>query len=52
MAEKPFENPLPADLPENWTAGQIVALAGEEVGLSHQRGYNYLMDMVNHQKLE
>lgn len=47
MAEKPFENPLPADLPENWTAGQIVAPTGEEVGLSHQHGYNYLMEMVN-----
>ncbi len=47
MAEKPFENPLPADLPENWTAGQIVAPTGEEVGLSRQHGYNYLMEMVN-----
>lgn len=38
---------LPADLPENWNAGQIVAPTGEEVGLSHQHGYNYLMEMVN-----
>lgn len=47
MAEKPLMEPLPADLPEDWTAGQIVAPTGEEVGLSHQHGYNYLMEMVN-----
>lgn len=47
MAEKPLMEHLPADLPEDWTAGQIVAPTGEEVGLSHQHGYNYLMEMVN-----
>lgn len=47
MAEKPLMEPLPADLPEDWTAGQIVAPTGEEVGLSRQHGYNYLMEMVN-----
>lgn len=47
MAEKPVVERLPADLPEDWTAGQIVAPTGEEVGLSMQHGYNYLMRMVN-----
>lgn len=45
MAEN--RQPLPADLPEDWNVGQIVAPTGEEVGLSHQHGYNYLMEMVN-----
>lgn len=39
--------PLPADLPENWTAGQIVAPTGAEAGLDNQHGYNYLMRQVN-----
>lgn len=47
MVEKSVAEPLPADLPENWNIGQIIAPAGEEVGLSHQHGYNYLMEMVN-----
>lgn len=38
---------LPADLPENWTQGQIVSPNGTEVGLSEQHGYNYLMHQVN-----
>lgn len=38
---------LPADLPEDWQAGQIVAPTGEEVGLSRKHGYNYLMKQVN-----
>lgn len=47
MAERPFNETLPADLPENWQAEQIVAPTGEEVGLTRQHGYNYLMEMVN-----
>lgn len=39
--------PLPADLPENWTSGQIIAPTGAEVGLDNQHGYNYLMKQVN-----
>lgn len=39
--------PLPADLPENWTSGQIVAPTGAEAGLDNQHGYNYLMKQVN-----
>jgi len=47
MAGRPFTPPLPADLPEDWTSGQIVAPAGADVGLSKQHGYNYLMEQVN-----
>lgn len=47
MADKPIQNNLPADLPENWTIGQIVAPSGSDVGLSQQHGYNYLMEMIN-----
>lgn len=47
MADRPLPNPLPADLPENWTSGQIVAPAGADAGLSEQHGYNYLMEQVN-----
>lgn len=38
---------LPADLPENWTQGQIISPNGTEVGLTEQHGYNYLMGQVN-----
>lgn len=38
---------LPADLPENWTQGQIISPNGTEVGLTEQHGYNYLMEQVN-----
>lgn len=51
MAEKPIKTPLPADLPENWNAGQIVAPDGTSVGLTEQHGYNYLMEMVNRSQL-
>lgn len=48
MADDILKNiPLPADLPENWTSGQIVAPTGAEVGLDDQHGYNYLMMQVN-----
>lgn len=47
MANKPIPNPLLADLPEDWVVDQIVAPTGEEVGLSEQHGYNYLMAKVN-----
>lgn len=39
--------PLPADLPTNWQANQIVAPDGTAVGLETQYGYNYLMAAVN-----
>lgn len=47
MAEKPIKTPLPADLPEDWNAGQIVAPEGTAVGLTEKHGYNYLMAAVN-----
>lgn len=47
MADRPLSAPLPADLPEDWADGQIVAPSGASVGLSEQHGYNYLMEMVN-----
>lgn len=47
MADRPLHAPLPADLPEDWTSGQIVAPDGAEAGLSEQHGYNYLMRQVN-----
>lgn len=48
MADDILKNiPLPADLPENWTSGQIVAPTGAEAGLDEKHGYNYLMKQVN-----
>lgn len=43
---------LPADLPENWTQGQIVSPNGTETGLTEQHGYNYLMKQVNNTQTE
>ena len=43
----PLTTPLPANLPENWTYGQIIAPTGQEVGLPANYGYNYLMNQVN-----
>lgn len=43
---------LPADLPENWTRGQLVSPNGTEVGLTEQHGYNYLMKQVNNTQTE
>ena len=47
MAKRPLDQPLPADLPENWSGDQFVAPQGADVGLSEQHGYNYLMASVN-----
>lgn len=43
---------LPADLPENWTRGQLVSPNGTETGLTEQHGYNYLMKQVNNTQTE
>lgn len=43
----PVISTLPADLPTNWTSGQIVSPNGTEVGLTQQHGYNYLGQQVN-----
>lgn len=42
-----LSRPLPADLPTDWTQGQIIAPNGADAGLSQQHGYNYLMEQVN-----
>lgn len=47
MTDMQLPTPLPADLPENWTSGQIVAPAGADVGLSEQHGYNYQSRQIN-----
>lgn len=47
MPENPITVQLPKDLPTNWLYGQTVAPTGQEVGLSVQHGYNYLMQQVN-----
>lgn len=47
MADNPITVPLPADLPEDWEANDIVAPDGADAGLSEQHGYNYLMEQVN-----
>lgn len=43
---------LPADLPTNWTQGQIISPNGTEVGLGEQYGYNYLNEQVNNTQTE
>lgn len=47
MASKPISTNPVADLPENWTRGQIVGPSGTDVGLTAKHGYNYLMQKVN-----
>ncbi len=47
MADNPITVPLPADLPTNWTQGQIVAPNGADVGQPEQRGYNYSAEQIN-----
>lgn len=46
MAKPIPANPV-ADVPVNWTAGQIVSPNGSEVGLDSKHGYNYLGQKVN-----
>ena len=43
----PLPNILPADLPANWTDGQIVSPDGVSVGLTPQHGYNTLNQYIN-----
>ena len=38
---------LPADLPEDWTADQLVPPNGPDIGLPEQYGYNYLCKQIN-----
>lgn len=44
---KPINTNPTADLPVNWTTGQIVSPTGTDVGLSNKHGYNYLGGKVN-----
>lgn len=46
-AFNPITIPLPADLPTDWQAQQIVSPDGVSAGLAEQYGYNYLMEQVN-----
>lgn len=46
MANNPI-TPLTANMPTNWTRGQIVAPNGSDVGLATEYGYNYLMKQLN-----
>lgn len=47
MAVNPITPPLPADLPTDWKADQIISPDGTSVALPPQYGYNYLMEAVN-----
>ena len=51
MADNPITVSLPADLPEDWEANDIVAPDGADAGLSEQYGYNYLMQQVNNAQI-
>lgn len=44
---KPISTNPVADLPVNWTTGQIVSPSGTDVGLTAKHGYNYLGTKVN-----
>lgn len=39
--------PLPADVPTDWQANQIVSPNGTEAGLDEQHGYNYMCAAIN-----
>lgn len=47
MADKPIATNPVADIPEDWTNGQIVAPSGTSVGLTRQHGWNYIMSKIN-----
>lgn len=44
---KPINTNPTADLPVNWTNGQIVSPSGTDVGLTAKHGYNYLNGKIN-----
>ena len=44
---KPLVTNPAADLPANWTSGQIVSPSGTEVGLTAKHGYNYQAGKIN-----
>ena len=47
MANKPLPSNPVADIPQNWTDGQIVAPSGTDVGLTSKHGWNYIMSKIN-----
>lgn len=47
MADKPIATNPTADIPQNWTDGQIVAPSGTSVGLTEKHGWNYIMSKIN-----
>lgn len=44
---KPINTNPTADVPSNWTNGQIVSPNGTDVGLSAKHGYNYQAGKIN-----
>lgn len=47
MADRPIPTNPTADIPTNWTNGQIVAPDGTSVGLTVKHGWNYIMGKIN-----
>lgn len=47
MANRPISANLPADLPEDWQANQIVSPSGTGAGLDAKHGYNYQSKQIN-----
>lgn len=47
-----MSNKLPANLPENWTQGDIIAPNGSDIGRPENYGYNYLNKQVNDAQTE
>lgn len=45
--DKPISTNPVADLPQNWTTGQIVSPSGTDVGLTAKHGYNYQASKIN-----
>lgn len=44
---KPISTNPAADVPTNWTNGQIVSPSGTDVGLTAKHGYNYQAGKIN-----
>lgn len=44
---RPISTNPTADIPDNWTDGQIVAPNGTSVGLTIKHGWNYIMGKIN-----
>ena len=44
---KPIDTNPVADVPQNWTRGQIISPTGTDVGLSAKHGYNYQASKIN-----